>query len=249
MSVWETYRARLDAQGSDKRTAILQRERRFLNAKIPSSLSYQQTTIDGTLRNLAIINTKNQDTKTICALPGEDLICGVYVEWMNERWLIKELDANKELHTKGIMQQCNYLLRWISDDGSIQSRWCIVDDGTKYLGEHENNVVTVGETKVSLILAKDEHTIRLNRGSRFLIDDYSSPSVLAYQLTKLFKLTGSSDGHGVLHFVMQECNTEDSDNIELHIANYYDHFPRTDHTDADQSQDKEKSQIGKKVWF
>ena len=63
--------------------------------------------------------------------------------------------------------------------------------------------------------------------NRFLIDDYDSPNVLAYRLTKPFKLGGTFMGSGVLSFVLQECNTEDSDDLERHIANYYDYFPRT----------------------
>ena len=59
-----------------------------------------------------------------------------------------------------------------------------------------------------------------------MIDDYDSPNVLAYRLTKPFKLGGSYVGNGVLYFVLQECNTEDSDNFDLHIANYYNYFPR-----------------------
>jgi hypothetical protein len=45
-------------------------------------------------------------------------------------------------------------------------------------------------------------------------------------LTKPFKLGGSYDENGVVIFVMTECNTENDDNIELHIADYYKHFPR-----------------------
>ena len=72
-----------------------------------------------------------------------------------------------------------------------------------------------GDSRISLTLAKDEYSIQLNRNNRFLIDDYDSKNVLAYRLTKPFKLGGSYNGEGVLNFVLTECNTEDSDNIEL----------------------------------
>lgn len=265
MSVWDSYSARLSAGGYDKRSTVMQREQRFLNTKLPHSLSYHQLIVDGEARNLAVINSDNLDLKTICSLPGEDIRHGSLVEWMGNQWLVTERDANNELYTKATMRQCNYLLRWISDDGTIIERWCIVEDGTKYLtGEYGDNeyVLVRGDSRISMTIARDEYTIRFNRDNRFLIDDYDSPNVLAYRLTKPFKLGGSYNGNGVLYFVLQECNTEDSDNLELHIANYYDHFPREDQSvnDNDQreganeflngnTEDKPSEQPGKKVWL
>lgn len=255
MSIWDTYRSRLNAQGGDRRGAILQRERRLLNAKMLASLSYHQAVINGQSQNLAIINSDNLDTKTLCALPGEDFPHGGIVEWMDNHWLITERDANNEVYTRGVMRQCNYQLRWIADDGKIIERWCIVEDGTKYLtGEYGDNefVLTRGDTRISVTLPMDKYTISLNRGNRFLIDSYDSPNVLAYELTKPFKVGGTYRDSGVIAFVMQECNTEDSDNFSLHIANYYDHFPR-DNDGVTQAPTSPSTPTGKrpgkKVWF
>lgn len=255
MNPWSTYQSRLNARGDTRRNTALQRECRFLNAKLPSNLSYHQVTINGESRNLAVINSDNLDTKTLCSLPGEDIPHGGIVEWMNNRWIITVKDANNELYTKATMRQCNYLLRWIADDGEIIERWCIVEDGTKYLtGEYGDNnfIITRGDSRISLTLPRDKYTIRLNRDNRFLIDDYDSPNVLAYRLSKPFKLGGSYNGDGVLYFVLQECNTEDSDNFELHIANYYDYFPRDNQIgsyDTDTEDTKPDEESGKKVWI
>lgn len=255
MSLWDTYRSRINARGGDRRTAALQRESLLLNAKILASPSYHKLIINGEQRSMSVINSDNLNQKTLCTLPGEDLPHGGTVEWMKNHWLITEVDANNELYTKGIMRQCNYLLRWIADDGNIVERWSIVEDGTKYLtGEYGDKdfIITRGDSRISLTLPKDSYTLRLNRDDRFLIDDYGSPNVLAYRLTKPFKLGGSFGENGVLSFVLQECNTEDSDNFELHIANYYDHFPRkhdmTHRPDNGQAPQPEDNP-GKKVWL
>lgn len=229
MNPWGTYNSRMNARGTTRRGSAIQREYAFLNAKMSSSPSFHQVTIDGDIRNLSILNSDNLNIKTLCSLPGENLPHGGLVHWMDNYWLIVEKDANSEIYTKAIMKQCNYLLRWIADDNTVVERWCIVEDGTKYLtGEYGDNeyILTRGDSRVSLTLAKDEQSIRLNRDNRFLIDDYDSPNVLAYRLTKPFKTGGSFNNNGILNFVLTECNTEDSDNFELHIANYYDHFPR-----------------------
>ena len=265
MSVWDSYRARLNASGYDKRDSTIRREERFLRMKLPNSLSYHHLTVDGKPRDLAVINSDNMDLKTICSMPGEDIRHGSIVEWMGNRWLVTERDANNELYTKAKMRQCNYLLKWINDSGNIVERWCIVEDGTKYLtGEYGDNnfVITRGDSRISLTLPKDAQTLRLRRDNRFLIDDYNSPNVLAYRLTKPFKLGGSYSGDGVLYFVLQECNTEDSDSLERHIANYYDHFPREEqdtggggeHENAGNSpdeggRDEPPVQSGKRVWL
>lgn len=237
MSIWDTYKSRLNAHGGDRRSSVLERERRFLRAKLPASLSYHHMVIDGVERELAVINSDNLSQKTLCSMPGETLPHGGVVEWMGNHWLITELDANNELYSRAIMRQCNYLLRWIAD-GSIIERWCIVEDGTKYLvGEYGDNnyILTRGDTRITVTLPNDEYTIRLNRKNRFLIDSFDSPTVLAYELTKPFKLGGTWGHGGVLPFVMQECNTEDTDNIELHIADYYKYFPRDAASSAGES--------------
>ena len=89
-------------------------------------------------------------------------------------------------------------------------------------------VMNRGDARIQVIVAVDEETVKLNRESRFLIDFYGFPDVLAYRLTKPMMVGHAYNDKGVFYFVMAECNTEDDDNLELHIANYYKYFPRPD---------------------
>ena len=265
MNPWSAYESRISERGATKRESALKREHRYLSAKARDNLSYQHVLINGVETDLSVLNSDNLNIKTICTLPGDDFRCGSLVEWMGNHWLVIEKDANTEVYAKGLMKQCNHLLRWISADGRIVERWCIIEDGTKYLvGEYgdRNFVAMRGDTRISMTLAKDPDSVQLNRNSRFIIDDYDSDDVLAYRLTKPFRLGGSYNGEGVLNFVLTECNTEDSDNLELHIANYYDYFPRepdpgvtapggVDDGGSDGNIDgSDGAQLpGKKVWF
>ena len=131
MGVWDSYAARLDTRGRDRRATAFRREQRFLNVKMPTSLSYHHAIIDGVERELVINNSDNLDTKTLNSLPGEDIRHGALVEWMGNHWLVTEKDYNNELYTSAKMRQCNYLLRWIAQDGTIVERWSIIEDGTK----------------------------------------------------------------------------------------------------------------------
>lgn len=228
MSVWDSYASRLGGALND-RDRILANEKSVLRRKLPYSLSYHTAIIDGEERQLAIINSDNLDIKTLCSLPGEDIRHGSLVEWMDNRWLVTEKDANNEVYTRAKMQQCDYLLRWINSDGQIIERWSIVSDGTKYLtGVYGDSfyIMERGDTRIQVILPLDSETVKLNRDSRFLIDYYGSHNVLAYRLTKPLKVGGNYNDNGIFSFVMSECNTEEDDNFELHIADYYKYFPR-----------------------
>lgn len=104
--------------------------------------------------------------------------------------------------------------------------------------------MTLGDTRISVTFPRNEHTVKIGRKHRFLIDDYGTDHVLSYRVTKPFKIGGVYNEHGAMSFVFQESNTEETDNLELHIANYYKYFPR-EYGDPDDTQ----SSDGKKVWL
>lgn len=255
MSSWDAYEARMHAIGPSRRDAALKREYRFLTTKLPSNLSYQEVTIDSVSQNVAIINTDNLDEKYIYSMPGENITHGGLVEWEDNYWLVTERDAADEIYTRAKMIQCNYLLRWVDVDAKIHEQWCIIEDGTKYLtGQYEDRdfIVTRGDSRLGMTIAKNEHTTRMKRGCRFLIDDEDSELMLAYELTKPFKLGGVFNGAGVFKFVLQEVNTTDDDNQELRIADYYKYFPRSesDVTTSDTKIDPTYvNEDGKRVWL
>lgn len=256
MDTWGEYRSRIESMGGSKRGAALNRERHFLTTKLRHSLSYKEVQLDGDPQNVAVINTDNLDEKFIYALPGEDIRHGCLVFWQDNYWLVTERDADDELYVRAKMVQCNYLLKWVDANSVIHEQWCIVEDGTKYLvGTYEDRdfIVSRGDSRLGLTIAKNEHTAKLERGVRFLIDDPDADSPLAYELTKPFKLGNHYNGEGVYKFVMQEVNTTDDDNQELMIADYYKHFPREDtgETSVSQTIDPENTytEDGRKVWL
>lgn len=254
MSIWDSYQSRLNTRGETRREAVLQKEKNFLLRKLPDHLSYHTAIIDGEEREVAIINSDNFEIKTIISMPGEDITGGSLVEWMDNKWIVTAKDANNEVYTKATMTQCNYLVRWIADDGEIVERWCIIADGTKYLvgetvSQYNDNGMSLGDTRISMTIPRDPYTLKLSRDNRFLIDDYDSENVLAYRITKPFKIGGVYNGEGAITFVLIEVNTEDDDNLDLHIADYYKHFPREDTHSVQENKENISSQNGKKVWL
>ena len=98
-----------------------------------------------------------------------------------------------------------------------------VIDGTKYLtGEFYQGTVTVGDSRMQLTMPRDDETVVLNRGFRFLIDDPGATEPQAYEITKINRTGKVFDGHGVFVHMLSECNRNAAtDNYDLMIADYY----------------------------
>lgn len=256
MSIWDSYENRIAVRGNSKRETFLRREQHMLSSKLSESLSYHSVIVDGVACDVAIINSDNLDEKKIYStIPGE-IRGGSLVEWMDNHWLVTELDANSEVYTMAKMTQCNHLLKWIDDEGKICEHWCIVADGTKYLtGEYEdrNFIVTRGDSRISVTVAKNEDTVKLGRKNRFLIDDTDSSEKLSYTLSKPLKVGWVYNTDGVYSFVLQEVATTDYDNHELGIADYYKYFPKELITQTPEKPssplNKNADGSGRKVWL
>lgn len=266
MDAWSTYQNRIDAHGGSKRNASLIRETRFIETKLPDSLSYHSVEIypqeygfniesnaeHRFTQNVAIINSDNLNEKVIYSMPSEDIELGSLIYWMDNFWLVCERDANTTVYTKGKLLQCNHLLKWISPENELMEQWCVIEDGTKYLtGEYEdrNFVVTRGDSRISMQIARNKHTIAFDREYRFLIDDVDSPHKLAYLLTKPLKRGLTYNSKGTFKFVLQEVTATEDDNHELGIADYYKHFPKSNSADIVQDKPDASATEERKVWL
>lgn len=263
MSAWDTYQARLEVNGTTRRERALKHTQSYISKKITDSLSCHNVLINGIEQTVSILNQReDMALKKICALPGETLLHGGIVDFADSKWLITELDANDEVYTSGMMQRCNYLLKWLNKNGEIIEKWCIVEDGTKYLiGEKAEDMMSIGDARIAITICKDADTIELCRGKRFLVDDLDAEAPLAYQITKPNKLFNVYDGQGVFRFILNEVNMTDDDNVELRIADYFNWKPDVqldnEHQDADMTLEeiidsatsKTEQNDNKEVWL
>lgn len=225
-SVLGNYRDRLGASEAPKRDLVKMRTQRLLHHKHKASLSYKTVLINGVQQNVSIIDTTDLSEKKIFSMPSETLLHGGLVDWEDSKWLITEINAHSELYEEGRIKRCNHLLKWKDNDGMIQERWCIVEDGTKYLiGEKDgrdgrNTVMTIGDARLALTIAKDEATEQFKRGTRFIIDDVDSDEQLAYEITKSNRLFNIYNDIGVYRFILNEVVITDDDNMDIRVADY-----------------------------
>ena len=99
MSAFDKYKSRMSShslgtQDNASRNTWLTNTANWINNKLPASLSYYTCTIDDEERNCAIVSSNNTDQKKIISMPGERLLCGSYVYWMDNTWLITQLEAS-----------------------------------------------------------------------------------------------------------------------------------------------------------
>ena len=258
MSVWDSYKNRITASGCSLRDASLKRELHMLSSRLSDSLSYHSVTIDDMTREIAVKNSDNLNEKTIYAVDKNIIRGGSLVSWMDSHWLVVECDANAEIYTTAKMVQCNYLLKWVDTDGIIHEQWCVIEDGTKYLiGEYEdrNFIVTRGDSRIAMTIAKNDATLKFCRETRFLIDDPDSEVKLSYLLTKPLKVGLVYNTGGVYSFVLQEVVSTDDDNHALGIADYYKYFPKDTNQDTNSDEesvvdpDSNIDDNGRQVWL
>jgi hypothetical protein len=222
-SIWENYESRLMSQGSSLRERKINRLKKRIDEKITSSLSYFTVDISGEEREVTILrSSEGMDYKTMLSMPNETFDRGSLVYWEDNYWLIISHDVQDEIYTRATIQQCNYILTWINEEGQVVTRHCIVTNNDRNsVGEKEATNMTIGDNRLNVILAKDEETEKIYRGKRFLIDDPDAKGdILAYQVTKPDRLPKLYNGKGVYCFGLRECNRSTADNIDLMIADY-----------------------------
>lgn len=217
MSGWGVYEARMKTE----RQAWLDLAKASVHRKLHDSLACQDVTIDGLPQTVAIINRTQLDEKRICALPGETLHHGGIVEFAEHYWIITELDAANEVYQRGLMQRCNYRLRFLNENGELCQRWCIVEDGTKYLiGEKTTSLLTLADARIAVTVGVDEDTLALKRGRRFFIDAEGATDPEIYQITKVNHFFNTSNNGGVYRFILTEDVLTEADHVGLRIADY-----------------------------
>ena len=83
----------------------------------------------------------------------------------------------------------------------------------------------VGDTRIALSISRNEHTAKMVRQTRILVDDPLSDRKMAFDLTKPLKVGNRYNEDGIYKFVLSECDTTDYDNFDLMIPDYYKYFP------------------------
>lgn len=217
---WALYSDRLQAHGVTPRERTRNYAIYNIDTLMPNSVAYMTAKV--TMPNetkpfeqdFAFLKSDDYAIKYICTRPGESITCGSLITWMNHFWLVTDMDVDDDIYMKGTITKCNYMLNFTLSDGTEISKPSYIRDVTKYLvGENEKKMVTVGDSRMSVTVAKDHDTDNIRRGTRFLIDDPDAAHKVAYEVTKVDRVTGVLDGSGIYKFLVCETNVRETDDI------------------------------------
>lgn len=217
----------------DSRIAALQKD--FAN-HFKDSIDYQpEAKVNGKQQELIVAKNKSvTNTRRIYAYPGETFYAGDVVDALNAKWLITEVDQNKEVYTKGVMQLCNRELIWQNrHTGEILRRW-VTAEKPYYSNLDEAKPLTVSSREYKIQVTFDEETSLIDIDKRFMLEIIGE-SPKTYKVTAVDTITARSYQSGEIRGflvlnVTQDLYNPKTDRKDLLLCDYVEPAQMTDPT-------------------
>lgn len=139
----------------------------------------------------------------------------------NEYWLCVESYDVSGIHNEGKLGKCSRFIKWQESNGTIQEIPVISRNATQYNnGESGNEIVTLGSDQLMLYTQLNNHTRKLDHGTKFFIDENKeNPTV--YELTKPDTVDYSYLGKGMVSLMLTErAYSPSREELEFGVCNY-----------------------------
>ena len=219
----DRYTARINLYGTTQRERMVNRTKANLQNKVVDSLSYKTIKLNGIETQLVINEGTQPYYKEFESMPGQEINIGDYIEWANSWWLVTTCDYDDELYRNGKLQQCNYLLKWQNELGEIIERHAVILSASKYNdGLAESNVISLGSDKLSINIPLDAEALKLKKSmaKKFFIDN-NKEDPTAYLLANTGNVADTYNGHGITHWIVEECAyTASEDDLKYGVCGY-----------------------------
>ena len=140
-----------------------------------------------------------------------ELTRGDSISWNNEEWLIiSEIAGKRFNHYKGIIQRCNYNIKFIFSDGIIREFPVILD--SRVYDTETNQFITVPTGKVIVTMQNNEYSRKIKANQRFIKMD-NAYKVIGKDLTK----------NGLIILYCDLDVIKSNDDVENEVANGNDY--------------------------
>lgn len=139
----------------------------------------------------------------------------------HEYWLCIESYDVSGIHNEGKLGKCSRFIKWQDRTGNIQEIPVIARNATQYNnGEYRDERITLGSDQIMLYTQLNEHTKKLDHGTKFFIDEnLDNPSI--YELTKPDTVDYSYMGSGMISLMLTERPySPTKEELELGVCNY-----------------------------
>lgn len=192
------------------------------------SIDYEPNAkVNGVCQPLIVSQDKDVlNVRKLYAYPGQTFYTGDVVDCYDSKWLITEVDQNKEIYTWGKMQQCNRELIWQNTQtGEIISRW-VTAEKPYYSNLNETQILTVSNREYKVQVAYDDETSQIDLDKRFMLELVAGKP-RTYKVTSVDTITerfyegGTTRGFLVLNLA-QDLYNPNTDNADLMICDYVD---------------------------
>ncbi|GAV11290.1 Ig-like domain-containing protein [Paenibacillus sp. NAIST15-1] len=213
MGVINDYKTRISS--ANIKSSMMTNTHRFLRSNFHNSPSYFEVSVNSspTLIRVTIVDdSKVKEQKEIVAFDYE-LKNGDIVDWLNEKWITILTDNMGDgLYYRSVMRRCVGQLKWIDNEGAIQSAYfTFKSDPATNFGVEDGRIISIGNERRSLIVDRNSTTAKFKKGNRFIFDGR------AWKISALDTISVSDIS--IVTVDEDEINTAD-DNLELGIANY-----------------------------
>lgn len=198
----------------DVKSVTVNHSIRTISSFFKHSPSYEEVIINGTnvVPSQIVTDTKIPTVKTILIHPGYIIKAGNIVSRNNgEDWLCLYDDPNP-VHVSGKIERCNYTLKWIDDEGTVQVHPSVLYFNTRSnFGIEEDRKMNMPDGRRQVTLQRNESTEKLTRDLRFIFGN---------EAFRIIDVDFVSDA-GLVNISLDsdQINPEDDD-IDLGIANY-----------------------------
>ena len=180
----------------------------------------------------AIFNNRLTDTKLKTMVrhllvPVGTCHAGMYAKVKDRFWIITGIVDDNGVYEKAILQNCNYQIAWLADDGKPRMRWANIISASQYNnGEHENENYTIRSDQLLITIPDDDDSLMLRQNMRFVIDRrckiyekqiedgvtrITSFPLITYDITRVDSVLYDYQDSGLFEFMVTQDEQHDSD--------------------------------------
>lgn len=225
---WTLYEKILGIEGSPadaRATAIDGAVNIFIDGIVNDPAYQENALVAGKLT--PIVASRTSTTKcSIKAIPNTDIHIGDMVKCFGEDWIIVELHTDKIGIISGEMWLCNNTIKFQNQSSIINTRLCVVDDGT-YSKKSSDPDAFVMTNTYKLYITIDSATERIFVDKRIGFGDIYSPA--GDKILEVYKVIGidlksknyGKDSHLMVLTMQRDVYNPETDSISDNICDIF----------------------------
>lgn len=195
-----------------KRDSDIERTKQFVAQQFNDDVQAFDVTIEDRPQTVIISYAAKENMNKIISRPDETFKNGEIVTWMNEKYIVLQVDPDKRIYTRGLIKKCLGSLKWQDEFGDIYEAWFArtTDLSPNFGVDDRNKLITMPDERRQIIVQSNVHTQKFRKEQRFIVDG---------RAWKIITLDDIADG--VINLVLEESHINPAtDNVDLRVADY-----------------------------